>query len=319
LTRGMILAAGLGTRLGALSDERPKPLLPVADIPLIRYAVALLHGAGVRELVVNLHHRGDLIQAELGDAARYSPEERILGTGGGIRRALPLLGDEAFFVVNGKIVIEVELADVLRAHRASGALATLVVRPDPDARRWNAIDAPEGGGPIRSILGDGDFMFTGIHVIEPALVARLPDDDAERCIVRQGYIPWLAAGAHLHAYVAPGYFQEHSTPERYLEGNVNVLRGRAHLRWPPGPLSGVDPTARVDGEVVAPVKIGAGAVVAAGAVVGPDAVVGARARVAPGVRVARSVVWPDSEVAGDADGAIVTPRQRLTVSSPPAG
>ena len=76
MTRALILAAGLGTRLGALSDERPKPLLPVCDIPLIRYAVALLRGAGIDEIAVNLHHRGELIRAELGDGFHYSEEPR---------------------------------------------------------------------------------------------------------------------------------------------------------------------------------------------------------------------------------------------------
>ncbi|HEX4460770.1 MAG TPA: sugar phosphate nucleotidyltransferase, partial [Polyangia bacterium] len=84
MTRALILAAGFGTRLGALSDERPKPLLPVCDIPLIRYAVALLRGHGITEVAVNLHHRGELIRAELGDGFHYSEESTILGTGGGI-------------------------------------------------------------------------------------------------------------------------------------------------------------------------------------------------------------------------------------------
>ena len=85
MTRAIILAAGFGTRLGTLSDERPKPLLPVCDIPLIRYALALLRGHGITEIAVNLHHRGELIEAELGDErAIYSREEVILGTGGGI-------------------------------------------------------------------------------------------------------------------------------------------------------------------------------------------------------------------------------------------
>jgi NDP-sugar pyrophosphorylase family protein len=316
MTTGMILAAGFGTRLGTLSDERPKPLLPVADVPLIRYAEALLHAAGVSRIVVNLHHRGELIERELGDAVVYSREGRILGTAGGIRRALPLLGDEPFFVVNGKILLDLDLDEVLRAHRASGAAATLVVRPDPEARRWGAISAPENGGPIRSILGDGDFMFTGVHVISPALVARFPDDGQERCIVKQGYIPWIAEGAPIHAYVARGYFMEHSTPARYLEGNRNVLRGIATLRHPPGVLVGVDPGARVDptATIVSPVRIGPGAVIGAAAVVGPDAVVGARAVVAPGTTVAESVVWPDARVDAAARRAIVTPRQRIDVA-----
>ena len=83
MTRALLLAAGFGTRLGTLSDERPKPLLPVCDIPLIRYGVALCRAHGIEELAVNLHHRGDLIEAELGDgralgvSIRYSREETI--------------------------------------------------------------------------------------------------------------------------------------------------------------------------------------------------------------------------------------------------
>lgn len=314
MTRAMILAAGFGTRLGALSDERPKPLLPVADVPLIRYAIALLAGHGVRELVVNLHHRGELIEQELGDGAAlgvhivYSREPTILGTGGGIRRALPLLGDAPFFVVNGKILIDLDLDDLLARHRAGGAAATLVVRADPEARRWGAIAAAPDGGRITGLLGDGDFMFTGIHVLEPALVRRLTDDGVERCIVRNGYVPWLAAGVPLDAYVARGYFMEHSTPERYLQGNRNVLRGVATLRHPPGPLTGVDPAARVDPGacVVPPVRIGPRAVIGAGATIGPDTVIGTGATVAPGVTIVDSVVWPGAAVTGDTRGAIVT-------------
>ena len=81
MPRAIVLAAGFGTRLGTLSDERPKPMLPVCNIPLIRYAVALLRGHGIDEIAVNLHHRGDLIRAELGDGFHYSEETEILGTG----------------------------------------------------------------------------------------------------------------------------------------------------------------------------------------------------------------------------------------------
>jgi NDP-sugar pyrophosphorylase family protein len=321
----MILAAGFGTRLGALSDERPKPLMPVVDVPLIRYAIALCAGHGITELVVNLHHHGDLIADELGSGSQfgvsiiYSREPTILGTGGGIRRALPLLGVEPFVVLNGKIVFDLDLGAVLRQHQASGARATLVVRPDADARRWGAIDAPDGGGPIRGLLGAGAHMFTGVQVLDPALVATFPDDGAERCIIRQGHVPWLAAGVALDAFVAHGYFAEHSTPERYLAGNLAVLRGAAGLAHPPGPADGVDPSATVDASAVlhAPVRVGAGARIGAQAVVGPDVVVGARAEVAAGVQLARTVVWPGARVAADADGAIVTPRTVVTVATPP--
>lgn len=327
MTRAMILAAGFGTRLGPLSEERPKALLPVCDVPVIRYSVALLAGHGIGDVVVNLHHRGQQIADDLKDGARlgvkisYSREDHILGTGGGIRRALELLGDEPFIVMNGKIVFDLDVGDLLARHRASGAQATLVVRPDPEAERWGAIDAPEDGGRIRGLLGKGAFMFTGVHVLDPALVARLPDDDIERCIIRQGYVPWLAEGVAIDAYLAGGYFMEHSTPERYLRGNMNVLRGQARLKHPPGVLVGVDPSAEVhdEAQLVAPVRIGPGARIGAYAVVGPDVVVGAYASLAAGMRVQRTVIWPRSHMREDADGAIFTPTQRLKNVLPDPG
>lgn len=325
MTRAMILAAGFGTRLGGLSDERPKPMLPVADIPLIRYTIALLAGHGIRELVVNLHHRPEAIADELGDGSRlgvhivYSREETILGTGGGIRRALPLLGEEPFLVINGKIIFDVDLDAVLAHHRASGARATLVVRPDEEAMKWGAIDAPPEGGPIRALLGVGPHMFTGVQVLEPELVARLPDDDTPRCIVRDGYVRWLNEGVPLEAFVAPGYFMEHSTPERYLEGNINIVRGLAKLSYPPGKLVGVDPSAEIHSEAQLnpPLRIGMGARIGAYAIVGPDVVVGAYADVGAGIRIARTVVWPKTTVRQDADSAIMTPVNRIRLSIPP--
>ena len=263
----MILAAGLGSRLGVLTDERPKPLLPICDVPVIRYAIALLAGHGIRELIVNLHHLGELIEAELGSGAdqgvriRYSREApHILGTGGGMKHALAqglLDADQPFVAVNGKIVFDLDLGAVLAQHHESRALATLVVRADPEARRWGAIGVRDGR--VVSILpaaaepGVSEHMFTGVQVIEPALLRRLPDGEA--CILRQGYIPALAAGEHLAAYVAPGYFQEHSTPARYLEGNLNLLGGRVTLPYAPGPLTGVNPTATIAGaRIVEPVR-----------------------------------------------------------------
>jgi NDP-sugar pyrophosphorylase family protein len=148
-------------------------------------------------------------------------------------------------------------------------------------------------------------MFTGVHLWSPRLAARLPDGESDS--IRQAYIPALRDGERIEGVLLRGYFHEHSTPERYLEGNWNALRGRAKLRHPPGPLTGVDATARVDGTVIAPVKIGADARVEAGATVGPDVVVGAGARVQAGARLERVVLWPGSIASGDLRDAIVTP------------
>jgi NDP-sugar pyrophosphorylase family protein len=322
--RAMILAAGFGTRLGALSDERPKPMLPVCDIPLLRFGLALLRGHGFADVAVNLHHRGQIIRDELGDEVRYSEEETLLGTGGGLVKIGDWLTDggrEPFVVVNGKVVIDVDLAALVRRHRESGAIATLVVREVPDAQKWGAIEVDENDR-VTSILGQGRpgaraCMFTGVHVVSPRALARLPAS-GESDSVRQSYVPALLDGEPIAALRYDGYFHEHSTPARYLEGNWNLLRGRARLGHPPGPFDGVDPSARVDGAtLVGPHRIGRGAVVEPGARIDADVVVGHGATVRAGAQLERVVIWPGAVAAGNLRDAIVTPRGIAPVAPDP--
>lgn len=331
VTRAMLLCAGLGTRLGPLSDERPKPMLPVCDVPILRYGVAHLVGHGIRDIVINLHHRGDVIERDLGDGAalgariRYSYEDPILGTGGGLKHALPLLDpdgrDEPFVSMNGKLIFDVDLGALLAAHAADpGVLGTMVVQRVPDAVAWGAVDvvADGAGRPrVRNILGEGGFMFCGVHVTRPSVVARLPDGEA--CMVRQGYLPWLRAGGAVAAWEhRAGYFAEHSTPARYLASNWALLEG-TRLAHPPAALAGVDATARVAATAVvrAPVRIGPDAVIEAGATVGPYAVIGTGAVVEADAAVERTVVWAGARVRGRVRDAIVTPAATVAVAADP--
>jgi NDP-sugar pyrophosphorylase family protein len=304
----MILAAGLGTRLGDLSAQKPKPLLPVCDVPLVRWALALLRGHGIRDVIVNTHHLGELIEKELGSEVAYSREQPdILGTGGGVRAAAPFFAGEPFVLVNGKIVVDVDLDAVIAHHRKVGALATLVVRADPDAQKWGAVDVDEAAGRVRAIRGPGRHMFTGIHVVEPALLSMLPPAGFSD-IVGQGYLPALARGEIIGAYVMDGYFWEHSTPERYLQGNFNLLEGLGRPRHTPGPITGIAADAQVSPHATLrePFLVAPGAIIEAGAVVGPEVVLGRRAKVAASVRLERAVVWPDVLVDRAAKDTILT-------------
>jgi NDP-sugar pyrophosphorylase family protein len=159
---------------------------------------------------------------------------------------------------------------------------------------------------VKNILGDGEFMFCGVHVTRPSVMRRLPDGESDS--IRQGYLPWLRNGEPVAAFEhVHGYFAEHSTPARYLESNLALLRGTT-LRHPPGPLSGIDPTAQIDptAEIRGPVRIGAGAVIGARAVVGEDTVVGTGGNVAAEARLTRTVVWAGARAEGTLDRAIVT-------------
>src|SRR3954470_16514713 len=254
--RAMLLCAGLSSRLGKLGAKRPKPMLPVCGTPILEYGIANLVGHGITDLVINTHHRGEVIRREIGDGRRfgariqYIHEEAILGTGGGLKHALSLLDpdgrDEPFVSANGKLIFDLDITALVDAYRRAGdILGMMVVRRVPDAKAWGAVDVRSDtrGLWIADILGEGEHMFCGVHVTKPSIMARLPEGEADS--IRQGYLPWLRAGERLAAYEHPhGYFAEHSTVERYLESNWALLSGEP-LRHPPAATRGIDPTARI--------------------------------------------------------------------------
>lgn len=175
----MVLAAGFGTRMGALTKDRPKPLIEVAGRALIDHALDAVAAAGVEEAVVNLHYRGEQIAAHLAprDAPRivYSPEEEILETGGGVARALPLLGADPFFCLNADAIWTgaAPLPALAAAWDGArmGALLHLVRREDAIGHKGlgdfhrNAAGAltrrgaAEGAGP--------PYVFTGAQILTP--------------------------------------------------------------------------------------------------------------------------------------------------------
>jgi len=325
----MLLAAGRSTRLGALGAVLPKPLVPVCGYPTIAFGLAACARAGMERAVVNVFHHGDLLQATLGASAYgvrldYSIEAELLGTGGGLAFARPLLGAGPVLVMNAKVVADLDLAAFVASHEAShaaaqaagGAVATMLLRDDPEARRWGAISADETGRVVGILDARSpqppegrvtERMFTGIHVLEPALLDRLRPVVCD--VIRDAYIPALLAGATIRAEVLGGYFAEHSTPERYLEGNLALLRDPSLVPHPPGPLVGIEPGAHIEpgARILGSCRIEAGAVVEAGAELGPEVVLGAGARVAAGLKVRGAVVWPGVAITSDLARAIATP------------
>jgi mannose-1-phosphate guanylyltransferase len=319
----MLLAAGRSTRLGELGTVLPKPLVPICGYPAITFALALCRRAGLTDVVVNLHHHGELIRRTLGDGAahgvsiRYSEEPDLLGTGGGIAMARPLFHPGPLLVMNGKVVAGIDLAEVVATHQAapSGTAATMVLRQDPNIDQWSPVGVDETGRvvslrrqradhtPVGSI---SDRMFTGIHILEPALMDRLPAGVSD--VIGEAYIPALLAGERIQSVTMTGYFAEHSTPERYLEGNLAVLKNPGLVGAPPGPLVGIDPSASIHprARIQMPVRIAAGAVIEEGATIGPEAVIGQGARVLAGARVEKSVVWANAIASGELRGRVVT-------------
>lgn len=212
----MIMSAGFGTRMGALTAETPKPLLPVAGRPLIDHALGYCAEAGVTRHVVNLHYLGDRIRAHLEgrDDIAFSDEAEILDTGGGVTKALPLLGAAPFYTLNSDGIFVgppalTTLADAWRADEMDALL--LMVRREAAIGYTRAGDFRlEGDRPVRrGQAAAAPYVYTGAQIIKPEAFADAPDGAFSTNVI------WdrLLAKSRLSAVVYPGGWVDVGTPE----------------------------------------------------------------------------------------------------------
>jgi mannose-1-phosphate guanylyltransferase len=305
----LLLCAGLGTRLRPLTDERPKPLVPVLDRPLAAFAIDHLATFGARRVVANAFHLAEQIEPALAPlcAARGASltvlcEPTLLGTGGAIRNALPQLGDE-FVVFNGDVLARPDLARAMEAHRSMGARVTMVLREDPRASALGAIEL-DADGRVRRMLDEGPpagaptrrCVFTGVYVVSRSVADDLP---AEGCVVRHTLRRLLARGEVVAGVLDDGPWFDLGTLGSYAEVNFALATGA--LRWAgvsPSPDGVFAPSLADHAGLSSPVVIGSGAVLA------------------PSATVERAIVWDGAAVTGRVRDAVVTRRALVPL---PAG
>ncbi|MFH1807914.1 MAG: NDP-sugar synthase [Pseudomonadota bacterium] len=336
--KAMVLAAGLGTRLLPLTQFVPKPMLPVASVPLIRYALRLLASAGCQEVMVNLHHLPEQIEEEVGRKAeglkiQYSHEATILGTGGGLRKVAGFF-DQTFFLLNADSIIDLDLAAALATHRAHDALATMVLRSRVKGDTYTVIGVDDAGlvrqiGERVKYQGPDlhPYLFTGVHVLEPEFLDYIPPD-IESCINGYAYPKVIEDGRTVAAHIQEGYWADVGTLERYWQTNVDLLTRRAQLSFfdplasfAHGPSKDVDTVIRL-GEKCSlgtsvrldpPVLLGDGVRVGDEVAVGPEVVVGAGCILGKNCRVRRAILLPGARIEpGEVvDSEVVTRKIRV--------
>ena len=244
--KAMILAAGFGTRLFPLTIDRTKPAIPFLGKPLVGYVAEYIARFGIEDIVVNLHHQPDSVIKALGNGdafgvhIEYTHEEpKILGTAGALDNARQFLDDGPFLVVNGKIITDIDIAAAVEEHQRSGALATMVLKPNTRHERFTIVETENG-----FVSGFGDYaalpteaeirdtttppavplMFTGIHILEPRVFDYIPRGGYSD-IVPTFYNPALARGEKIVAHVTDGNWYELSTIPRYLDISLAMMNG----------------------------------------------------------------------------------------------
>lgn len=218
--KAMILAAGLGQRMRPLTDHQPKPLLPLRGKPLIQYHLESLAQMGVAQVVINLAYLGDLVRAFVGDGSRwglqvsYSEEPEPLETGGGLVRALPLLGTEPFLLVNADVWTDWSF-DVWRQRTlAAGQLGHLLLVPNPDFHPAGDFGLNQSGY-LRSDEQLPRYTFAGISLVHPDLVAAYPQRREKFPLVEA--LRWAIAAGRVTGEVYTGGWSDVGTPARLAD------------------------------------------------------------------------------------------------------
>lgn len=262
-----MLTAGLGTRLQPLTYVRAKPAIPVAGEPLVRRILRELARQGVTEAVLNLHHLPVSIARVLGDgrdlgvATRFSWEQpQVLGSAGGPRLALPLIGSDPFFIVNGDTLTDVSLSGIAEAHRVSGAIVTMALTPNHDYLRYGGIvlddDARVTGFVRRGPQALGSFHFVGVQVARHAAFRSIALGSAANTVGEVYDRLIKEQPGCIRGFVAEASFHDIGTVADYL--NTSRALGNGQLSAT-GSGCDVNPTATmIDSILWDNVNVGAG-------------------------------------------------------------
>ncbi len=245
--RGMVLAAGEGTRLRPLTYFRAKPAVPFLGKPLINYSLDLLETLAVKDIAVNLHYLPETVETALQDRNEnitLSREETILGTGGCLGKLRDYFSGCTIVLSNGKIFFrEPELERALKQHFDSRSMVTMVLVPfsedmpfkkvflDPENNILGFSRNVSSGAELKKIqekCGTGAYVYTGIQILAPEVLSYIPDGYSDT--VADIYPRLISAGYPLKGYVSNGFWRECSTPERYLEASVDVIRDMGEER-----------------------------------------------------------------------------------------
>ncbi len=303
--KAVIMAGGEGTRLRPLTSNQPKPMLPMANIPMMEHVVNLLRTHGFEDIVVTVAFMANAIRTYFGDGSEfgvrmvYATESTPLGTAGSVRNAMDEL-DERFLVISGDVLTDIDLGKVLAFHDAHGGLATLALKAVENPLEFGIVITNEDGSIERFLEKPtwgqvfSDTINTGIYVLEPEIFDFIPEGQSVD-FSGETFPDALAAGKGLYGYVCDGYWEDVGTLEAYLSSHQDILDQLVQVDiegFPLRPGVWVGKGAEIDPSVTltGPAVIGDNCVVGPGASLGAYVTLGRNVRIGDNAVVERSVV-----------------------------
>jgi len=303
--KALFLAGGIGTRLRPLTNDIPKPMVPIMNRPLLEWSMENLRKCGITEIVISTGYKSGCIEDYFGDGSKlgfkikYIQEESPQGTGGAIKNT-GFLYDETFLVFNADIIFNMDLKKLIEFHKSKNASATIAVTRVSNPSAYGVIECDKNGY-IHSFTekpekneGNSDFINAGVYVFEPEVLDEIPE---ERPVsVERDVFPLLIQKDYkVAAYDGCTYWMDIGTPEKYLQTHRDILAGDCCL---PGVRFDkhsrkTDNRTMIDSTAVIheSVYIGNNVKIGANTVMGPNTVIGDNVCIRKSSNISNSIIW----------------------------
>ncbi|HHW58361.1 MAG TPA: NDP-sugar synthase [Clostridia bacterium] len=308
--KALLLAGGLGTRLRPLTDDLPKPMVPIMGRPLLERIILNLKKSGVDEVVISTYYKSQYIEDYfkpeedyLGVKIHYITEESPLGTGGAIKNAEKFF-DDTFLILNSDIVSDIDYADLIKYHKRRRAQVTIASIEVRDTSQYGVIEFDEKGfitafkEKPKPGESNSKYINAGVYVFEPEVLKEIPENTVVS-VERETYPKLLEKEYRMAIYKFNGYWIDIGTIDKYKKVHEDILKGKSRFvstTSSRGIILGdnvkIHPTAKVMG----PVYIGNNTEIDAYATVGPYTVIGNNCRIGQESKVSQSVLWDNVKV-----------------------
>jgi mannose-1-phosphate guanylyltransferase len=303
--KALFLAGGMGTRLKPLTDELPKPMVPIMNKPLLERSMANLEEIGINEIVISTCYKSKYIKDYFGDGSKfglkieYICEDIPLGTGGAIKKAGHLFND-TFLVFNADILCNMDFKELVKFHQSKSAKVTIAVTQVNNPCAYGVIEYNENDYAVsftekpKADKIKSNFINAGVYVIEPEVLGEIPEDRPVS-VEREIFPALLCEGYKVAVYKGCSYWMDIGTPEKYLQTHEDIMAGACQI-------SGVHFSSRSvfkDGKsiidttavITGPVYIGDNVRIGAYATIGPNTVLGDNVCIHMGGTVIDSILW----------------------------
>lgn len=313
----IVLAAGVGSRLDPLTSQVPKPLVPIANVPVMEHIIKLLASHKVKNIHANLHYMPEKIAEYFGNGdkwgvnLRYKHEPQLSGDAGGVRACRQYLMDGTFIVLMGDLLTDADLTKIVREHKEKNAIASIAVKqvPRDELHRFGVV-VTDANGFIKGFqekpdanVALSDRVSTGIYVLEPAVFDYMPAS-GEYGFGRQLFPDLINQGLPVLGFDIEGYWSDVGTIEQYRMANFDAVKRRVQLglsdakpyrehgRVTAGDRTVIEYGCDIQGSLI----IGDNSRLGAGTTIMGNVVVGDNCIVEPGAILKDCVIWSNSIV-----------------------